>query len=187
MILCGLSVDIVFIQIIVTKIITNHSSYDIRYTLEQDAEPLRSWLVQESVLYWFPMSTESEVDMFIKNWIGCCNLKCSITALVDTKAVGVATLFIVPCKKMAHLSMGYVVVDPLFQKKGIGTSLTRNLVHLAKDYFSLESIYFEVYEKCPIISILQKQGFHEIFHQDKFVKMGTKYLARKVLDLQLKK
>ena len=169
------------------KLITIDPKYDIRYTIKEDARDLRSWLCQESVLYWFPMSTESEIDMFIKNWVGCCNLKCSLTALVDTKPVGIATLFIVPCKKMAHLSMGYVVVDPLFQKKGVGTSLTRNLVHLAKDYFSLESIYFEVYENCPIISILQKQGFHEIFHQDKFVKIGTKYLARKVLDLQLNK
>lgn len=168
------------------EIITTVPNYNIRYTIREDAKELRSWLCQESVLYWFPMSTESEVDMFIKNWIGCCTLKCSLTALIDTTPVGIATLFIVPCKKMAHLGMGYIVVDPLFQKRGIGTSLTRNLVHLAKDYFSLESIYFEVYEKCPIISILQKQGFHEIFHQDKFIKINTKYLARKVLDLKLK-
>ena len=168
-------------------IITENSNYTIRYTIRDDAKELHSWLVQESVLYWFPMSTKSEVDIFIKNWIGCCALKCSLTALVDKIPVGIATLFIVPCKKMAHLSMGYIVVDPLFQRKGVGTSLSRNLVHLAKDYFSLESIYFEIYEKCPIISILQKQGFHEIFHQDKFVKMDTGYLARKVLQLQLKK
>ena len=168
------------------NIIASNPNYNIRYTIREDAKYLRSWLCQESVLYWFPMSTESEIDMFIKNWIGYCKLKCSLTALIETKPVGIATLFIVPCKKMAHLSMGYVVVDPLFQKKGIGTSLTRNLVHLAKDYFSLESIYFEVYEQCPIISILQKQGFYEIFHQDKFVKIGKKYLARKVLNLQLK-
>lgn len=167
--------------------ITDSSDYTIRYTIREDSKELRSWLIQESVLYWFPMSTESEVDMFIRNWIGCCALKCSLTALIDNLPVGIATLFIVPCKKMAHLSMGYIVVDPLFQKKGIGTSLTRNLVHLAKDYFSLESIYFEVYENCPIISILQKQGFQEIFHQDKFIKMDSGYLARKVLDLQLKK
>lgn len=166
--------------------IIDSPNYTIRYTIREDAKELRSWLCQESVLYWFPMSTESEVDMFIKNWISCCALKCGLTALIDTKPVGIATLFIVPCKKMAHLSMGYLVVDPLFQKKGIGTSLTRNLVHLAKDYFFLESIYFELYENCPLISILQKQGFHEIFHQDKFIKMDTGYLARRVLELQLK-
>lgn len=167
--------------------VTDSPDYTIRYTIRNDAKKLHSWLIQESVLYWFPMSMESEVDMFIKNWISCCALKCSLTALINKIPVGIATLFIVPCKKMAHLSMGYIVVDPLFQKKGIGTSLSRNLVHLAKEYFSLESIYFEVYEKCPIISILQKQEFYEIFHQDKFVKMDTRYLARKVLQLQLKK
>lgn len=167
--------------------VTDSSDYTIRYTIRDDAKALYSWLVQESIMHWFPMSTKSEVEMFIKNWIGCCALKCSLTALINQMPVGIATLFIVPCKKMAHLSMGYMVVDPLFQKKGIGTSLTRNLVHLAKDYFSLESIYFEVYENCPIISILQKQGFHEIFSQDKFIKMDTGYLARSVLELQLKK
>ena len=167
--------------------LTADPNYNIRYTIREDAKELRSWLCQVPVLYWFPMSTESEVDLFIKNWIGCCDLKCSLTAVMDTIAVGIATLFIVPCKKMAHLGMGYVVVDPIFQQKGVGTSLTRNLVHLAKDYFFLESIYFEVYEECPIISILQKQGFNEIFRQDKFIKMNTKYLARRVFNLQLKK
>ena len=48
--------------------------------------------------------------------------------------------------------------------------LVKNLKHLAKNYFHLEMIATEVFEGNPIIPLLKKNDFEEIFRQEKFVK-----------------
>jgi putative acetyltransferase len=83
-----------------------------------------------------------------------------------------------PYRKVAHQALFKVVVDPKWQKHGVGETLIRNLKHLAKNYFQLDLIAIEVFEGNPILSILKKQGFEEIFRQDNYVKSGDKSLAR---------
>jgi putative acetyltransferase len=78
-----------------------------------------------------------------------------------------------------------VVVDPHWQGKGIGSSMIRNLKHLAKSYFHLEMISTEVFEGNPIISLLLKNGFQEVFRQEKFVKEKDVYKARIFLETKL--
>jgi GNAT superfamily N-acetyltransferase len=78
-----------------------------------------------------------------------------------------------------------IYVLPEFQGHGIGSSLVKNLKHLAKDYLKLESIHIEVYEGCPGIPILLDQGFTEIIRQEKFVRLEGEYLARMVYEVQL--
>ncbi|MFS8563575.1 MAG: GNAT family N-acetyltransferase [Rhabdochlamydiaceae bacterium] len=75
-----------------------------------------------------------------------------------------------PYKKVAHHCLAKVIVDPKWQRQGIGSSLVRNLKHLAKNYFRLEMMDIEVFEGNPLIELLQKEGFHEVFRQEKFVK-----------------
>ena len=53
---------------------------------------------------------------------------------------GIATLFLMPYKKVSHISMLYLIVDPKYQRKGVGSSLLKNIMHYAKK-FKLESIH----------------------------------------------
>ena len=90
-----------------------------------------------------------------------------------------------PYRKVAHQCLFKVIVDPHFQRKGVGTALIRNLKHLAKNYFHLEMISTEIFEGNPIISLLKKNEFQEIFRQDKFVKVNDGYKARIFMETKL--
>ncbi|GAB4186344.1 MAG: hypothetical protein Tsb0015_04070 [Simkaniaceae bacterium] len=164
--------------------ITKTSSFDLRYTEMQDEKHLLQWLEDPSVLQWFPMNSKEETLQFTKNWIGFSRFKCSLTATVEHVPRGIGTLFLMPYRKVAHLCMVYLAVDPKYQRRGIGSSLVKNLGHLAHNYFRLESMHFELYEGCPLIPLLQKFGYYECFRQEKFVKDSQgNYLARHIFEV----
>jgi putative acetyltransferase len=104
---------------------------------------------------------------------------------VDGVPCGVGTLFLMPYRKVAHHCLFKLVVDPKFQGKGIGTSLLKNLKHLAKNYFHLELIHIEVFEGNPILRLLMQNGFHEFSRQEKFVKDNGVYLSRVLCECDL--
>ena len=106
--------------------------FDIRYTYVTDISYLRQWIRSPGMLQWFPMTEEKEVEDALQCWIGFCRWSCSITATVNHIPCGIGTLFLMPYKKVAHHCLFKVIVDPNFQKKGIGNALIRNLKHLAK-------------------------------------------------------
>jgi len=163
--------------------ITEESFYNVRYTEMQDEKHLFAWLSIEEVVRWFPVATIEESALFAKNWIGFSRYCCSLTGTVHGVPRGIATLFLMPYRKIAHLCMGYLVIDPMFQNRGIGTSLLRNLMHLGKTYFHLESVHFEVYEGSAFISILKKNRCQEIFRQEKYVKTKQGYMSRMVFEI----
>lgn len=167
------------------EIITDHSSYDLRYTRILDKGSLIRWISHPEVVRWFPIEGEKEKELFLRNWIGFSRFRSSLTAIYDHKPIGMATLYLMPYKKVAHLSMFNMVVDPAFQRKGVGRSLVRNLIHLAKTEFKLLSIHAEIIEGCPLIGLLDSLGFTEVFHQDDFFKIGEEYLPRKVMEIEL--
>jgi ribosomal protein S18 acetylase RimI-like enzyme len=158
---------------------------DIRYTFVTDGSSLRQWLYQPDVLKWFPVSTEKEIDDAIQCWMGYCRYSCSLTATINNVPCGIGTLFLMPYRKVAHQAVFKVVVDPKWQKKGIGESLIRNLKHLAKNYFRLDLIGIEMFEGNPILSLLKKQGFQEIYRQDNYLKDGLRNLARIYMEVEL--
>lgn len=160
-------------------------NFDIRYTYVTDMSYLRQWMKSPGMLKWFPVKEEKEVEDALQCWIGFCRWSSSITATVNHIPCGIGTLFLMPYKKVAHHCLFKIIVDPHWQKKGIGTALIKNLKHLAKNYFHLEMISTEVFEGNPIISLLQKNGFKEIFRQDKYVKTDDGYKARIFLETVL--
>ncbi len=160
--------------------------YDIRYTDLNDEPYLRQWLAAPGVLHWFPMSQEKEVDDAIQCWIGFSRYSCSLTATIDGVPCGIGTLFLMPYRKVAHHCLFKIIVDPHHQRKGIGSSLLKNLKHLAKTYFRLELMHIEVFEGNPLISLLKKQDFHEFVRQERYVKEGERYFARILLESYLK-
>ena len=159
---------------------------DIRYTHMNDLASMKQWVADPEVLHWFPMSEGREVDDALQCWIGFSKYNCSLTAIYKDTPVAVGTLFLMPYRKVAHHCMFKLVVDPKYQRKGIGSSLVRNLKHLAKNYFRLELMHIEVFEGNPLISLLKKEGFTEFVRQEKYVKENGKYLARILLEVNLK-
>ena len=151
---------------------------DLRYTFVTDTPYLRSWLHHPDVQKWFPVSTEREIDDAVQCWIGFSRYSSSLTATVNGLPVGIGTLFLMPYRKVAHHCLFKIVVDPKHQRKGIGTSLLKNLKHLAKNYFHLDLIHIEVFDDNHLIHLLKQQGFHEYARQERFVKDGDKYMSR---------
>lgn len=159
--------------------------YNIRYTYVTDTFYLKKWLAHPGMLHWFPIDEEKEVQDAVACWIGFSKYSCSLTATLDGVPCAIGTLFLMPYRKVAHHCLFKVIVDPAHQRKGIGSSLVKNLKHLAKNYFHLELIHIEVFEDNPLIPILLKLDFHEIARQEKFVKEGDTYLARVLLESYL--
>ncbi len=167
-------------------LIIKSADYDIRYTTLEDEKYLREWFKEDKMYHNFPFDSEKEANDTIKNWIGFSKFKCSLTALFQDKPVGIVTLFLMPYRKTVHMSMLYFIVNPKYQRKGVGHSLIKNIKHLAKSSFRIESLHLDVYEHSAALPFLKTQGFKEIVKQEKFVKEGDKYYAKYVLEYDLR-
>jgi len=164
--------------------ISDQSTYDIRYSNQGDLPYLQRWIKDPEVQRWYPMSTEKDYETMTKNWIGFAKYAASITAIYKNEPVGIATLFLMPYRKLIHQCILNFIVDPKWSRHGIGTSLLRNSAHLAKDYFRLEKMHIEVYEGCPAIPLLIRMGYRELFRQEKFIKEEDgKYLSRIIYEI----
>ncbi len=159
--------------------------FDLRYTEEADLPYLKSWVGHPSVMKWFPISDEKELNDALLCWIGFAKFKCSLTAVVGGVPCGMVTLFLMPYKKVAHESMFKIVVSPEYQHRGIGASLLKNIKHLAQQRFRLERVHIEVYAENPLIVLLEKQGFHPIMRQEHYFKHDAGYSARVLLEADI--
>lgn len=169
------------------KLLTSESDFQIRYTTAFDAGSLKKWLLIPGVLHWFYVKSRVEIEDHVKMWISFHRYKCSLTAFYQGAACGIATLFLMPYQKVAHQAQGFIIVDPLFHRKGVGRSLIKNLNHLAKTYFSLEKLHYEVYGDNPLLELLRQEGFHEVFKQEGFIKdTDHKYLKRTVMEIDFR-
>lgn len=167
--------------------VVEETTYDIRYSSIADEPFVKEWVLIPEIRKWYPPSSNMDVEGFVRNWVGFSRYKCSLTAVYNGLPVGIVTLFLMPYIKVAHLCMLYMVVDPKFSRKGIGESLLKNILHLAKTKFPrLESIHVEVFEGSPIIPLLEKQGFKQIIKQENFVKLPEGFKAREVWEVALR-
>ncbi len=164
---------------------TELPGFDIRYTQLSDTPYLRKWMKNEAVLKWFPMTAEQDVENAIQCWMGFVRWNASLTATIDQVPCGLATLFLMPYKKVAHHALLKIVVDPEKQRKGVGYALIKNLKHLAKEYFHLEMLVAEIFEGNPLFFLLKKSNFHELFRQKKYVKEGKVYKDKICLEVLL--
>lgn len=167
--------------------ITATDDFEIRYSIMDDGSYLSKWLQDAKTRLWFPVSSDQDAQMFVRNWIGFARYQASLTALYKGEPVGVVTLFLMPYLKVAHTTMLYIVVDKEHRNKGVGTALLRNAIHLAKTRFRLESIHLEVFGGCDLMSLLQKANFYEVFWQKDFVKTEEGYIDRAIMEVDLTK
>jgi putative acetyltransferase len=144
--------------------------YDIRYSEINDLSHLERWFLDEASCDDFPFGFNERTDA-LKNWIGFSRFKASLTGTIGEVPCAIGTLFLMPYKKVAHHCSFYLIVDPEHRRKGVGTSMVRNLLHLAKTRFCFESVHVEIYEPSKLLSILQKLQFERFARQENYVKI----------------
>lgn len=165
--------------------LTDTPDFDIRYSRIDDIEALRFWLKTEGILHWYPPSDDEELENFIRIWIGFTRFSASLTATYQDKPVGMACLYLMPYRKVAHQALFQIIVDPDHQRMGVGKALVRNLKHLAKSYFRLELLNVEILDESPLIPLLSGLGFVEFVRQEKYVKEEGKYYPRILMEAEL--
>jgi len=156
--------------------------HEIRFTEMDDYPYLQKWLKDKEDSKYYPWNTENEFELSVKNWIGFSKYMCSLTVTVEGKPAGIATLYLMPYKKVAHHAMFYMIIGKEYQKKGLGASLLKNLENLARNYFALEFIHCEVLGPSPLISLLEKSKYHLIATQNDFVEIDGKPTFRKLFE-----
>ena len=160
---------------------------EMRYTRPMDAGYLKEWIMNPKVASAMSPSDEEERDLAIKGWMFFSRLQSSLTATVNHIPCGIATLFLMPYKKVKHHSPFKICVDPKHWNEGIGSSLIKNIKHLALSYFDLDAIHIELFGDNPLIEILKKYDFKEFVRQERYVKTEEGYLSRTCLICELKK
>jgi len=167
--------------------LTESPDFDLRYTAQDDEKCLKKWLMPKEMRLWYPVSSDADIEIFTKNWIGFYRFGASLTALYKGEPVGIGTLFLMPYRKLIHHSLMYFIVDPEKKGHGFGTALLKNITHLGKTYFRFEKIHLETYEGCPGLSLLEKAGYHKVVRQEGFVKEDSKTtFARVIMEVDLK-
>ncbi len=154
------------------------SDYDIRYSVPEDLSALEAWFSDPLERRFFPFETDSETEESLKNWIGFSKFKASLTGLLGGKPCAIGSLFLMPYRKVSHHCSFFLIVDPEARRKGIGTSMVRNLLHLAKTRFKLKSVHAEVFEPSPLLPLLNKLQFEPFARQENFIKLEGKGHAR---------
>lgn len=137
----------------------------IRYTIPEDGKALKKWLMDDDIARWFPMSDEAEVEDAVNRWIYYHRYKSSITAVLEDQAVGIATFYPQPYRKIKHQTELSIMVSPEYRNKGIGTKLMNYLIHLAKTKFGITLLHLQVYEGNPAQNLYKRLGFMEFGRQ----------------------
>lgn len=150
----------------------------IRYTVPQDAEWLKKWLLDPSVKDAFPMASEAEVDDAVRRWISFSRIRASLTVEMDGHPVGLATLYLQSYKRLVHQTEFGIIVDPEYRGKKIGSFLLSSIMKLAKHHFHIELIHLQVYQDNPAIKLYEKFGFKEFGRQTHWIKDDDHYVGR---------
>jgi putative acetyltransferase len=154
------------------------SGIEIRYTEPGDAKYLKQWLIEPSVMRWFPMEDEVEIDDAVMRWIAFHRYKCSLTIMKDGVPCGIATLYLQPYRKLAHQCEFGIIVGTGYRNMGIGSYLMSSLIHLAKEKFKIELLHLQVYAENPAMNLYKRFGFKEFGRQNSWIKEKDRYVGR---------
>ncbi len=157
-------------------------NYDIRFSEASDLRFLEECFADRQERVPFPFETDKETSDALKNWIGFAKYKASLTGIIANQPCAVGTLFLMPYRKVSHHAAFYLIVEPSLRRKGIGTSMVRNLMHLAKTRFRLEGLHAEMFDPCALVSVLSKQNFEIYAKQDNFAHIEGQGRARILME-----
>ena len=152
--------------------IVESDAYAIRFMNLFDKRTLRNWLYETAIAKYSIYTTiDQEVGFCISVWERAILDNSALIATYEGNPVGVGALFLSSFKKMKHIASFSVIVPPIWQQRGIGSSLVKNIEHLAKNYCLLEMIYAEVIGSSPISKILEKRGYELLYTQKGYVQV----------------
>ena len=154
------------------------SEITLRGTEPDDAPYLKSWLLDEDTLRWFPMFDEREVDDAVRIWVGYGKQESAITACYKGVPCGMATLYIQPYEKLRHQCLFSIIVDKEHRGMGVGRILLQHLMKMGKEKFHLEILHLEVYEGNPAVKLYRRMGFKPFGRQKHFIKNNGKYAGK---------
>lgn len=150
----------------------------IRYTVSQDAEWLKMWLLDQSVRDAFPMEGETEVDDAVRRWISFSRVRSSLSLEANGKPIGISTLYVQNYKRLLHQTEFGIIVSPEYRGKGVGSYLLSSIMKFAKNQFKIELLHLQVYEKNPAIRLYERFGFTEFGKQTHWIKDENRYVGR---------
>lgn len=142
----------------------------IRYTKPEDATEMRKWFEEKKVLQWFPCLDAWEIDDSVQRWVSFYRYRCSLSAEINGKAVGICTLYLQPYRRLMHQCEFGIIVDRNHRGKGIGEKLLRSLMKMAKEKFQIEDLCLQVYYGNPAVRLYERLGFVEYGRQDHWIK-----------------
>jgi putative acetyltransferase len=158
-----------------------------RSITEEDMPTLASWVNDEKILKWCPMTNEPrELQDSLRVWTSYAKMGAGVTILYKGKPCGMANLYIQACKKLKHQCLFSMIVEESFRGRGIGGYLMDELFRVAKEKFNVEMMHLEVYEGNPAIYLYKKKGFVEYGKEPHFVKNSDgKYCAKIMMQRML--
>lgn len=165
--------------------LTDSPDFDVRFTALSDEHFVRKWLESPGMLHWFPFVEGIELENFVRLLMGFCRFHSSLTATYKGTPVGLICLFLMPYKKVAHHCLFQIMVDPEMQRQGVGRSLMKNGMHLAKTRFKLEMMHAEVLGESSLTPLLRSLSFVEVGVQGLFAKEGGHYVPRTLFEVTL--
>jgi len=157
----------------------------IRTLVEADLYFLSQYLMDPSVLEYFPMSNMSEVNEAIKIWLYYARKGQAYTVEVNHKPAGFAILYVNTFEKLAKQSLFAIVVGDKYRGKGIGTKLIQHLMKEAKHTYGIINLHLEMYEGNPAYSLYKRLGFKDYAVHEKFMREQCTEKKKKKIQMQL--
>ena len=142
---------------------------DIRYSRGLDEMYLNRWVQDSSLSPYLPCSSETEVRNFVKSWMYYSSMKAGLSCVINDINVGMGVFILMPYKKVQHHALLQLIVDPKMVRKGVGSALLKNMLHLAKHYLNLECLFMEYIGPKDPLSFFIKRGFKVYADQKGYV------------------
>lgn len=132
---------------------------DIRYTRGLDQMSLNQWINDKRISSCLPSTSEEEKLNFSRTWMYYATRKAGLSVVLNDHVIGMAVFILMPYQKVQHHAILQMIIHPDFQNQGIGSSLLKNMCHLAKQYLNLEALYMEYFGPELPLKFLTKRGF----------------------------
>lgn len=153
--------------------------YEIRFSNLEDRKFLSLWVTDEDKK-WYPFADDEEMEKFFDNWIGFSKYNASITVTLDAVPVAIATLYLMPYRKISHFAILWMLASPDHRDKDLLHILIRNALHLAKSHFGMDHINVEAFEGSPLIETLQECGFELCTRHKNYARIDGQFHDRLV-------
>jgi len=163
----------------------NIGTISIRTLVEADQYYLSQYLMDPSVLDFFPMCNMTEVGEALKIWLYYARKGQAYTIEVDHKPAGFAILYVNVFKKLAKQALFAIVVGDTYRGKGVGTKLLQHIIYEAKHTYGIVNLHLEMYEGNPAYSLYKRLGFKDYGAHEQFMREQLTEKKKKKIMMQM--